>query len=334
MSALTLANKSPQLAFSDQIDRIKNKSAFSLIFPLGILAIIIVIFGIATGGDFFRSSVLLGIFNQALIIGTMATAVSFIYTTGNLDISIGSIMALGATIGAIVYNFTGNVIMMLLVAFVVGLTLMMFNYTMSITFKIPSMMVAIVMIQLYGSIVSEILGPNALKVDYKMCVLLENNGFRYITFIVYFVVCLVVYHFTPVGRQLRFIGGNKNCALQVGIGSKRAVLISYIMAGIGVGIAATFTIIRTGSIGLTTGSGMGMDVMLATVLGGMSIYGGAKSNSYSGIIGALTVATLNKGLVMVGVSPTMVQGVRGTIFLLLVFLNSVRPDTLPSKQQV
>ena len=54
----------------------------------------------------------MGIFNQALIIGTMATAVSFIYTTGNLDISVGNSMALAATIGALIYNRTGNIALM------------------------------------------------------------------------------------------------------------------------------------------------------------------------------------------------------------------------------
>ena len=55
-----------------------------------------------------------------------------------------------------------------------------------------------------------------------------------------------------------------------------------------------------------TGSGLGMDVMLATVLGGMSIFGGARSNAYAGLLGALTVAALNKGLLMVGVSSALI----------------------------
>lgn len=82
-----------------------------------------------------------------------------------------------------------------------------------------------------------------------------------------------------------------------------------------------------------TTTALGMDVMLATVLGGMSIFGGSRSNAYAGLLGALTVAALNKGLLMVGVSSAFIQGIRGVIFLLLVWMNSERQNLLPSRVQ-
>ena len=223
---------------------------------------------------------------------------------------------------------------MVVTAVAVGIILMVFNCTLSVVFQIKTVTVAIVMIQLYSAIVSEILGPDSLKVDYSVCKMLENAGFRYAMFLGYFILCIIVYHFTPVGRRLRFVGGNPNCADQTGISAKRSTYVSFFMAGIGVGVASIFTIIRSGSVSTEVGSGMGMDVMLATVLGGMSIFGGARSNAYAGLMGALTVSALNKGLLMTGVSSTAIQGVRGIVFLLLVFLNSERPSTLPTRQQV
>lgn len=334
MAELLTAKQAPQLEFSDRIDMIKNKPAFSLAFPLGILALIIVLFGVVTSGEFFKTSVLLGIFNQALIVGTMATAVSFIYATGNIDISVGSVMALSAIIGALAYQITQSMALMLIVTAVSGVVLMLFNYVMGITFGIPSILVAIVVMQLYTAIIQAILGPDVLRVDYAVCKVLETGGFRNVVFIGYFVFSIIVFHFTPIGRKLRLIGGNAKCALQTGIKPDKTIFYSFLMAGVGVGVAAMFTVIRTGSINQATGANMGMDVMLATVLGGMSIFGGSKSNSYSGLIGALTVVALDKGLLMIGVSSMAIQGIRGFIFLILVFLNSVRPSTLPSKQQM
>ena len=121
--------------------------------------------------------------------------------------------------------------------------------------------------------------------------------------------------------------------MQTGINTTKAQIIAFVFAGVGVGLAGVYQTIRTTSVAQTVGSGMGMDVMLATVLGGMSIFGGTKSNVYAGLIGAITVTVLNTGLLMLGVSSTMIQGVRGVIFLLLVFLNSERQKTLPSRQQ-
>jgi len=329
----TNATIGPRLLLRDRIEIIKSKRFFTLAFSLSMLALIIIIFGIATNGLFFKLTSLIEMIDQTIIIGTMAIAVSFIYTTGNLDISVGSVMAMGAMCGVLVYYSTGNVILMLAVAVAISLILMLLNAILSVLLNIKTILVAIVMIQLYGAIISQVLGPDSLSVDYNICRHLANDGYRYIAFIAYFVFCLIVFRFTSVGRQLRFIGGNQRCATQMGMDSKRLIIISFLMAGIGVGLAATFTIARTASVSTDTGAAMGMNVMLATVLGGMSIYGGAKSNTYSGVIGALTVSALNKGMLMVGISSMVIQGVRGVIFLLLVFLNSERPSTLPSRTQ-
>ena len=143
----------------------------------------------------------------------------------------------------------------------------------------------------------------------------------------------LVLELDAIGRKLRFIGGNEKCAEQTGINKTKTLYQSFLFAGIGVGLAGVFQTLRTANVASTVGAGMGMDVMLATVLGGMSIFGGTKSNCFAGMIGAVTVTILDKGLLMMGVSSTMIQGVRGIIFLLLVFLNSERPKTLPSRQQ-
>lgn len=331
--AKTKKESAAPLKFSDRLDIIKNKRTFSIAFPLGMLALIVLLFTALTGGDFMRESVIVGILDQSLIVGTMAIGVSFIYTIGEIDFSVGNSMGLAAAIGAVVYTATQNVVLMLVVDLVVALALMMFNCTLGVTFRLKSAMVAIVAMSLYGAIAQEVVGPNPITIDYKTCKSLEDS-YRYIIFALYFIVCLVVYHKTAVGRKLRFVGGNEKCAEQTGMTVKTARYVAFLLSGIGVGIAATFSTIRTASVASTIGSGMGMDVMLATVLGGMSIFGGARSNAYAGFIGALTVTALNKGLLMMNVPSTLIQGARGVIFLLLVLANSERPSTLPSRQQV
>ena len=71
--------------------------------------------------------------------------------------------------------------------------------------------------------------------------------------------------------------------------------------------------------------------MLATVLGGMSIFGGHRSNCYAGVIGAISIVVLNKGLLMIGVSNEIVQGIRGLIFILVVYLTSEKQKTIPAR---
>lgn len=323
---------SPRLGIGDRIEIIKNKRGFSLIFPLSMLLILVILFIILTGGDFLTVNVVKGIFNQSLIVGTMATAVSFIYTTGNVDISVGNVMGLSAVFGALSYQATGSMAVMIVVALLCGVIFMMCNCALGIVFHIKSAMVAIVAMTVYNAFTEVLVGPDPIKVDYRICKQLEGN-FRYIAFLLYFGTCILLYHKTAIGRKLRFIGGNILCAKQTGIDAVKSQITAFLFAGVGVGLAGVLQLLRTGNVAQSVGNGMGVDVMLATVLGGMSIFGGSKSNVFSGFVGAVTVTVLNKGLLMTGVSSTLIQGVRAIVFLMLVFMNSERPTTLPSRQQ-
>ena len=284
--------------------------------------------------NLFRRKVRTVLTVSGVIIGTCATGVSFIYSNGNLDISIGSVLGLAATLGVMVFTATNNVVLMIAVMILSALALMAFNCTMSVVCHIKTITVAIVVTQIYGAISTLLIGgTGTIDIDYNVAVSLEDGGFRYVSFALYFIFCIVLYHFTRVGRELRFLGGNENCARQTGISNSRATYISFLVTGLGVGLAAVYSVTNVAAVSVETGSNLGMDVMLATVLGGMSIFGGARSNAYAGILGALTVAALNTGLLMVGVSSAWIQGIRGIIFLILVWMNSERLALLPSRVQ-
>jgi len=327
-----ITKRKPELKLMDKIDIIKNKRGFSVVFPLTMLVFLVTIFIAATNGDFLTANVIKGIFNQSLIVGTMAIAVSFIYTTGNIDFSVGNVMGLAAVFGALSYQVTGSMAAAIIITFAGGIILMMFNCILGIVFKIQSAMVAIVAMSVYNALTIVLVGADPIRLDFNTSKALEGN-FRYIGFILYFSICLLLFHKTAIGRKLRLIGGNENCAVQTGINEAKSKITAFLFAGFGVGLAGVLQILRTSNVAQSVGNGMGMDVMLATVLGGMSIFGGPKSNAFAGFVGAVTVTVLNKGLLMVGVSSTLIQGVRAVVFLLLVFMNSERQMTLPSRQQ-
>lgn len=326
--------KNLKLTWKERVELFRNNRFFLMIFPFATLLLIVMIFGIATQGNFFKPRVLQGILSQAIIIGTCATGVAFIYSNGNLDISIGSVLCMAATLGVMSYSATNSQVVMILVTVGSALSLMALNCTFSIVFNIKTIMVAIVVTQIYSSVSTLLIGGvGKLSVPFDVTDALENGGFRYIMFVGYFLFSFIIYHFTKVGRTLRFLGGNENCAEQTGMSRSKATYISFLMTGLGVGLAGVFSIIDVASVSVDTGSGLGMNVMLATVLGGMSIFGGSRSNAYAGLIGALTVSALNKGLLMVGLSSAFIQGIRGVIFLLLVYLNSERQSLLPTRVQ-
>ena len=301
-----------------------------LLSPI-MLVVLIVVFSIGTGGRFGSLTNLRMVLEQALVVATVATGAVFIYATGNVNISMGAATALVATIAANAYLATESVLVMLLVALVVGAITLAITALLSTWLNVRVLYITVVMMTLLSSIQKGIMGASTIQLPYAMTSGLKNAYVPYIVFFGFLIFCTVLFHFTSLGRKLRYLGINPECAELTGFKLNKYLFIGFVIAGIGVGFGALLTIIRNGSITNDTCASLNMDCMLAIVLGGMSCFGGNRSMTYSGIIGAVMVTVLNNGLLMMGVSSTILQGVRGVIFIILVYASQTRPQGLPSR---
>jgi len=297
-----------------------------------VLLVLIVVLNATTGGRFGSWRNLKLVLDQALIVGTVATGASFIYATGNVNISMGSATALVATIAAYAYLATESVAAMFAVAFVAGVIILVISALLSAVLNLRVIYVTVVMMTLLQSIQKSLLGSATLQMPYEMTSALKNANAPYIIFILFFLFCTVLFHYTALGRKLRYIGINNQCAELTGFSKNKHLIIAFAISGIGVALGAVMTIIRAGSIGTDTCSTLNMDCMLAIVLGGMSCFGGSRSNTYAAIVGAVIVTVLNNGLLMIGVSSTIIQAVRGIIFIVLVVASQTRPQGLPARE--
>ena len=295
------------------------------------VVVLIVFFSIATGGRFSNLRNLRMVLEQALVVATVATGAVFIFATGNVNISMGAATALVATIAANAYLATESVLVMLLVALVVGAVTLAITALLSTWLRVRVLFITVVMMTLLSSIQKGIMGPTTIQLPYEMTSGLNKAYVPYIIFIGFFIFCTVLFHFTSLGRKLRYLGINPECAELTGFKLNRYLFIGFVIAGIGVGFGAMLTIIRNGSITNDTCASLNMDCMLAIVLGGMSCFGGNRSHTYSGIVGAVMVTILNNGLLMMGVPNTITQAIRGVIFIILVCASQARPQGLPSR---
>ncbi len=310
------------------------------LMPFVILLLIAIVFSLATGGRFLGSRNLTIILNQALVVATVATGGTFIFATGNVNLAMGATTVLCETVSAMAFlailDAGGSVELGLVVMFVISVALavfiMGFSAILSTKLNVRVLYVTIVMMTLLAAIQQALLGGSTLTIPSKITRMLANNNVHYIIFGVFFAFAVVIFHFTKIGRTLRFIGTNEICAHQTGKFKKDYLLLAFVIGGLGMGLGAMVAIIRSGSVSITTLSSLNMDTMLAIVLGGMSVFGGSKSFVYAGVIGAVTVTALQNGMVMVGVDSNLIQGVRGLLFLLLVAAAQKRPHGLPAPE--
>ena len=317
---------------ANPIKKILESRLFSQLMPVGLLLILVGVFAIATNGRLVTGTSLKIIVNQALVVAIVSTGGAFIFASGNVSLSLGATTVLTATLSVMIYNATGSLVLMMVSAVLIGVVLMATSALLSTALGVRVMYVTIVMMTMFSALQQAILGGSTVAIPTALSQSLEKGGFMYIAFGVFFLICVVLFHFTDIGRSLRFIGTNNLCAEQTGISKKKYLLIAFIIAGVGCGIGALVAVVRGGSVGTNTLTSLNMDCMLALVLGGMSIFGGSKSYVYSGVIGALTVIVLNQGLTMLQVDSTIIQAIRGVAFLALVTLSQVRPKGLPAPE--
>ena len=314
------------------IKKFTESRIFNQILPIVFLIVLCAVFGILTDGRFTKLTSLKIILDQALIVGTVAIGGAFIFATGNTALSMGATTLLSATVACVVYNATGSTFLMVATAIGMGVALMIFSAILSTILNVRVLFVTVVMMALLSAIQQSILGGGTVAVPFALVNSLASSNFHYISFAVFFIAAIVVFNFTEVGRSLKMIGTNRVCADMTGISYKKFLLIAFIIGGVGCGVGAMIAIIRAGSISTTSLSSLNMDVMLALVLGGMSIFGGSKSFVYAGVVGSITVVALNQGLLMVGVDASYIQAIRGVIFLALVVTSQERPKGLPAPE--
>jgi len=316
----------------DIILKIKENRFTLILLPFVMLILITLIFTAITGGNFIRTRNLNIIIQQAMIVATVSTGACFIFATGNVNIAMGSCTVLVAALAAMTYEATKSIALMFSVAVLLGILIMIICVLLSTMLKVMVIHVTIVMMVLLSSIQSEILGGYGISLPYAMTNAANRANVPLVIFITFVIFAIIIFHLTPIGRHIKMIGANERCAELTGLTRTRALTVAFIIAGLGAGLAALLIIFRTGSITTTTGTSINTDVMLAIVLGGMPIFGGSKSRAYAPVLGAVTVTALNNGLLMAGVNPSIVQGVRGVIFLLLLLMGNKRAVLLPARE--
>jgi ribose/xylose/arabinose/galactoside ABC-type transport system permease subunit len=128
---------------------------------------------------------------------------------------------------------------------------------------------------------------------------------------------------TRTGRYITAIGGNEEAARLTGVNVALFKTLAYAIAGLSAAIAA---IVLTAKFRLAdTGAGVNaeLNAIAAVVIGGASLSGGRASVPGS-LVGALTIAVLNAGLVLVGIPDTLQGVIIGAVIIATVLVDQLQ----------
>ena len=301
--------------------KIDGKKIIQTLLPFLAMIFVIVLFAILTQGKLVALKNLQRLMTQAYTVMIVGLGASFIYMHGGIDFSLGSVLALSELCAALMFEATGWSWALLPVCIIVSVFCGFLTGLAAVKLNVPPFIASLCM-QLAGrGILNAVLDSRMVSVT-----TLKAPGWteRFIVLAIVIICIAVLSGWTKVGKYNKAIGENNKTVYGSGVNISKYRIIAYLVCGVCVGIAACFDLRRVGVLAGNTGLGLEMDVLIALVLGGLSLTGGFVVSVRSAIIGSITVVVLNNGLTMLGVDSNFTGVVEGIVFLLMVLFTYKR----------
>lgn len=245
----------------------------------------------------------------------IALAMALVIITGEIDLSVASIIALASTMMGLALQAGVDTPVLVAVGIGTGILCGAFNGFLITGLKLPSIVVTIGTMSLFRGIAFIVLGDQSFK-GYPASFSWFGQGYVFwvISFeLVLFLFCAVIFyvllHHTNFGRRVFAIGNNATAARFSGVRVDRIKFVLFCLTGLMSGMAAVLLTARLGSTRPSIAEGFELEAVTMVVLGGVSILGG------SGSIIGVVLAALIMGLVTFGLGLLNVPGIVMSIFI-------------------
>lgn len=293
---------------------------------------ILVFFAVDLRGQGFTSSTnVLNIGRSTATTSVMAVATVFVLSAAEIDLSIGSTVALAAVSSALVTQHHGavaGVIAGLLVGVAVGL----FNGVIVTALRLPSFLVTLGTQMIGAGLARSISNLQAVPVSSRGYIRLLGGGSYggietvYLWTAAVVILGHIVYRLTPFGRAVLATGGSRVAARFSGVRTARVKILVFVLSGAAAAGAGMLDTGRLGGARYDFGSSDLLIVLAAVVIGGTSLFGG-KGSVIGALIGSLLIGALTNGLILMNISVSNQMVAQGAVIILAVALGSRAPNT-------
>jgi galactofuranose transport system permease protein len=262
---------------------------------------------------------------QAAPIAIVAIGMALVISTGGIDLSVGSVMAIAGQVGALlIVNGSGAYLAWggaLLAACACGV----FNGVLVARFGVQPIIATLILLIAGRGIAQLITGGNLQGFDDPLfqAVGLGRAAGLPMQVMICAVVALVVaavVRWTPLGRYLVAVGGNERSAQLAGVPVARTKMLAYMTSAVLAGLVGLITIANvSASDANNTGLGVELSAIAAVAVAGIPLTGGRMSVGGT-LIGALTLLLLQNTLISHGVSTDIAQIIQGLVIILALYV--------------
>ena len=284
------------------------------------LIILCTVFAIANS-RFLSLANFMNIFQQVAVVAIAAFGMTWVILLGEIDLSVGSIIAVAGMVGAQSLALGTGFTAALLITVAAGAILGAVNGLLTARLLLPSFIVTVATMSIYRGLVSLPTGGAPLMISDPNWQAIGASHFLGVPLIIWILLVLflanhIALSMTVFGRETYLTGGNREAALYSGIRVNRIKIIIFTLSGVMSAIAGILLYSAQTNAGLS----YELDAIAAAVLGGTSLSGGVGTMPGT-LIGALIIGVLNNGMNMLSVPYFYQLIVKGVVIIIAVWLD-------------
>jgi ribose/xylose/arabinose/galactoside ABC-type transport system permease subunit len=254
-------------------------------------------------------------------IAVAAIGMSMVIISGNIDISVGSLIGVLATISGTLAVAGVPIVLSWAIPVVLSICFTTLMGAMVAYLRIPSIVVSLGFLSiLKGGLISVTSGAwiNALPPGFHLAQMRPLG----VPMPIYFMLALTVaaalwMRLSATGRSIYAVGGNAEAARLSGISRERTIVKVFAVHGFFVGVAAILFATQLAIIQSTVPPNLELTIITASVVGGVSILGGT-GTVVGSTLAAILIAAIGSSLIFINVSPYWLRAVQGVLILLTV----------------
>jgi ribose transport system permease protein len=296
---------------------------------LPFLSLIVLFVALSIASPHFLSETnLSSVVRQTAVINIMALGMTMIIIAGGIDLSVGSILAMGGLFGTLAMERGASIPAGVAIGILTGLACGLVNGALTTRLKIAPFIVTLGTLGIFRGVT--LIVSNGLpvhKIPPQFSFLGEGSilGAPFVLWVL--VACAVMTHFilerTRLGRYAFAIGSNVDAAVYAGIPVGFHTTAVYAIGGMLTGLAGMIEASRLMTGQPTAGQGYELQAIAAVVIGGGSLHGG-EGTVLGTLIGAFIMGLLSNGSDLLGVSPYLQQAIIGGVIILAVTVDELR----------
>lgn len=293
---------------------------------LGMLLLLIVAFSLATE-QFLTAGNALNLLRQYAPTLIVAVAMTFVITSAGIDLSVGAIAALTGALAASLVGFGQPSWLAILAMLALGLVAGAVHGWFTAYQGIPALIVTLAGLTAWRGIAQLMTQGYSIGIDANTFFVALGQGqigpvpVPALIAVAVVVLGWIVMNRTKYGQYITGIGSNEEAVRRAGVNTRLVKLSAYMLTGAAAALGGMIYAARLASGSANAAVAFELEVIAAVVLGGTSIFGG-RGTIIGAVLGALTIAVISNGLILMRVSAFAVPVVQGLVLLLAIWANT------------